>query len=343
VGVTTLTLPAGNKVEVWYPAVAGTTVTVSYDVRDYTPEAIKSLLTANIPATFSYPAGRDAKVADGTFPLVFYSHGFSGIRVGSSHLTSHLASWGMIVAAPDHPSRDLPHALTFQTGNPQSAVDDINATLTLMKAENAKPGGLFNGHIDEQRVAIVGHSAGGATAEAAARQINDIRGYVSLASGTFSGGGGSSGSTTTTLPPAVDKPSLFVAGANDNVAVFDRVTKPAFDHALPPTRLWVIDKTGHNAFDDFCTFGNGAGIIGIAEASGLGPLLSNPMFSQFKTLGEDGCKPPDVPVQQVWPIIDHVVTSWFRNLFGIDPQPIGLGPEVANQYAVPVHIEERLH
>src|SRR5262245_45090063 len=64
VGVTTLTLPKGNKVEVWYPAVAGTTGTVSYDVRDFTPEGIKALLTASIPATFSYPGARDAQVAD---------------------------------------------------------------------------------------------------------------------------------------------------------------------------------------------------------------------------------------------------------------------------------------
>ena len=276
-------MPAGNKVEVWYPAVAGTTGTVSYDVRDFTPEGIKALLTANIPATFSYPGAHDAQVADGSFPLVFYSHGFSGIRVGSSHLTSHLASWGMIVAAPDHPSRDLTHALSFQTGGAQNSVDDINATWTLMQSENAKQGGLFYRHVDEDHVAITGHSAGGGTAEAAARQIDAIDGYASMASGTFSGSGTGAGSTTTTLPPPVDKPTLFVAGANDNVAVFDRVTKPAFDRALPPTRLWVIDKTGHNAFDDFCTFGNGAGIIGVAEASGLGPLLSSEMFSRFKS------------------------------------------------------------
>ena len=53
VGVTTYTLPTGNKVEVWYPAVAGTTGTVSYDIRDFTPPSIKALLTANVPATFS--------------------------------------------------------------------------------------------------------------------------------------------------------------------------------------------------------------------------------------------------------------------------------------------------
>ena len=37
----------------------------------------------------------------------------------------------------------------------------------------------------------------------------------------------------------------------------------------------IIDKVGHNGFDDFCTFGNGTGIIGVAQASGLGPLLES--------------------------------------------------------------------
>jgi hypothetical protein len=68
-----------------------------------------------------------------------------------------------------------------------------------------------------------------------------------------------------------------------------------------------------------------------------------PAYAEFKTLGEDGCLPPNVPVQQVWPIVEHVVTSWLRHLFGIDPQPVGLGPEVANQYPVQVTIQERLN
>jgi len=66
-----------------------------------------------------------------------------------------------------------------------------------------------------------------------------------------------------------DKPSLFVAGMDDRVAVSAKVTKPAFGAAAAPTRLWPIDKLGHNGFDDFCTFANGKGIIGVAEAAGL--------------------------------------------------------------------------
>ena len=126
------------------------------------------------------------------------------------------------------------------------------------------------------------------------------------------------------------------------IVSFDRITKPAFDTAATPTRLWLIDHLGHNGFDDFCTFGNGKGIIGVAEAAGLGPALSKPPLDQFKKLGEDGCLLPAVPVRSVWPVIKHVVTAWLRNLFGIDNQPVGLGADVANQYNVGIRIEARL-
>ncbi|HEX4492876.1 MAG TPA: hypothetical protein VH914_16845 [Acidimicrobiia bacterium] len=343
VGVTTYTLPAGNQVEVWYPAVDGTTGTISYDVRDYVPAAIKQLLTANVPATFSYPGKRDAAAAPGTYPLVLFSHGFSGIRMQSSFLTSHLASWGMIVASPEHPSRDLTHALVGEVGPAQASVNDIKATLQLVTDQNRKSGSLLDGHVDLAHVAAVGHSAGGATVLSAAQQMPEVAGYVSLASGIFrdSSTTTSAGATTTTTAMP-EKPSLFVAGTDDHVAVFSQVTKPAFDAAAAPTRLWLIDKLGHNGFDDFCTFGNGKGIIGVAEAAGLGPALSRPPLSQFKALGEDGCSPPALPVRQVWPIIDHVVTSWLRNLFGTDKAPVGLDASVSGQYNVKVDISTRL-
>ncbi|MFM8266846.1 MAG: hypothetical protein ACKOA2_02380 [Ilumatobacteraceae bacterium] len=111
VGVTTLQLTDGPQVEVWYPAVDGTTGVASYDVRDFLPDAIRALLTVDIVAGTEYPGSRDVAVADGRFPVVLFSHGFTGIRMQSTFLTSHLASWGMIVVAPDHPSRDLRNVL----------------------------------------------------------------------------------------------------------------------------------------------------------------------------------------------------------------------------------------
>ncbi len=341
VGVTTLQLARGPKVEVWYPAVPGTTGTETYDVRDFVGEAIRSLLVGDIPSTFSYPAGRDADVADGAFPVVMFSHGFTGMRVQSSFLTSNLASWGMIVVSVDHPSRTMENVLggtAAAAAQGGSSVDDLLQGLDLITAEGADAASRFNGHVDAERVAAVGHSAGGGTVLAAASDPR-IDGYVSLASGVFRGGPVPEGSTTTTAPPLPDKPSFFMGGSVDGVVPFATVTQPAFDAAPSPSLLWEIDGAGHNAFDDFCTFGNGTGIIGIAEASGLGGFLdANP---QTRTLGEDGCVPPAIDVNTTFPIINHAVTAWVRNLFGIDTESVGLGEDVAGEYSTPVTITSK--
>ena len=132
----------------------------------------------------------------------------------------------------------------------------------------------------------------------------------------------------------------MIAGADDGVVSLDDITTPTFHAAPAPSSLWVIDRAGHNAFDDFCTIGNGKGIIGIAEASGLGPFLDS--MPQLRSLGADGCLPPDAPVEQVWPIIRHAVTAWIYEQAGLDPTAAGdLTPDVAGSYDVGVTITEK--
>jgi dienelactone hydrolase len=329
VGVTTLTISSGIAVEVWYPAAPGTVGTETYDVRDFTAPEIKALLTADIPATVSYSAGRDAVVGEGRFPLVLNSHGFSGIRVGSSFLTSHLASWGLIVASPDHPSRDLYHAVSPAPGAAQGdAVVDLLAALDVMIAADSTPGDRFEGHVESTQVAALGHSAGGGTVLGAA-QDDRVDGYVSMASGVFG--------DNPELAVLPNKPSFFLSGAIDQVVPMTR-TADAFNAAPSPSLFWAIDSVGHNGFDDFCTVGNGTGIIGIAEASGLGPFLD--AQPSFRKLGKDGCEPPAVPVSTTFPIINHAVTAWLLTLFGLCEGPQGLGPEVGDAYTVAVTIEQ---
>lgn len=322
IGVITLTLAKGNQVEVWYPAVAGGNGTVSYDVRDFTPPAIKAILTGDAPATYSINATRDTDPAEGQFPMVLFSHGFTGIRVQSTFLTSHLAGWGMIVVAPDHPSRDLSNVLSnTASGDQADAVDDLLKSLDLVVADPR-----LGSHVDAQHIAAVGHSAGGGTVVGVAADPR-ILGYVSLASGRLG---------TDVLPT---KPSLFVAGTNDGVVSPTDVSFAAFQQAPTPTTFWQIDGVGHNGFDDFCTFGNGKGIIGVAEASGLGALLD--AQPQLRKLGEDGCLPPNAPVTETFPIIRHVVTAWLRNIFGIDREPVGLDRDAGLTYGVTVKVDRR--
>jgi predicted dienelactone hydrolase len=336
VGVTTLELAAGNKVEVWYPAIEGTTGAEFYDTRDFVPPAIKALLTADVPARYDYTAGRDAVVADGQFPIVLFSHGYSGMRFQSTFLTAHLASWGMIVAAPDHWSRDLFHVLSAPVGDRESATGELLGTLDLITSGNDDPASLLQGHVDVSRVIALGHSAGGGTIVSAAND-DRIDGYISMASGVL--GMGSANATTTASPTFVNKPSFFIAGALDAIISAEESTRPSFEAVPGPSRLWIIDGVGHNGFDDFCTFGNGSGIIGVALASGLGPLLD--AQPQLKTLGQDGCIPPAEPVELGFPIIKHAVTAQLRYWFGDDATPVGLDSSVSDQYALAVSIDSK--
>ena len=333
VGVTSLELAAGNKVEVWYPAIEGTTGTDSYDMRDFIPEAISALLTADVPAVYEYPAGRDAGAATGTFPVVLFSHGSSGIRFQSTFLTSHLASWGIIVASPDHWSRDLFHTLSAPVGDRNSSVTELLETLDLVTAENVRSGSRLEGMVDAERVVAMGHSAGGGTILGAS--LDDrVDGYISLASGALGMGGDSSAA-----PALPNKPSFFIAGLLDGIISAEESTRPSFEAVPGPSRLWIIDGVGHNGFDDFCTFGNGSGIIGVAIASGLGPLLEG--MGNLKRLGEDGCLPPAQPVDLGFPIIRHAVVAQLRFWFGDDASPMGLDTDVADQYELAIDIDSK--
>ncbi len=78
----------------------------------------------------------------------------------------------------------------------------------------------------------------------------------------------------------------------------------------------------------------------MAEASGLGAFLDSQ--PRLRVLGEDGCLEPAVPVATTFPVIRHAVTAWIRHTLGIDDDPVGLGPDVADENPVPIEIVERL-
>jgi dienelactone hydrolase len=328
IGVTTLQLDTGPLVEIWYPAVEGSSGTVTYDVRDFTPPAIQEMLTGSTDARFSFEGQREAAVAEGRFPVVLFSHGFTSLRLQSSFLTSHLASHGMIVVAPDHPSRDLNNVLGgTASGDRNESVDDLLGSLDLILAAGADSDGPFAGRVDDARIAALGHSAGGGTVIVAALDER-ISGYVSMAAG---------GPAEAAEFP--DTPSFFMAGAIDAVATPTERTRPAFEAAPTPSWYWELEATGHHGFDDVCTFGGGTGIIGIAEQSGLGGLLD--AQPQLRALGEDGCLEPAAPVEQAFPIVRHGVTSWLRWLFGEDAELVGFDPEAIEEFELAVVALER--
>lgn len=297
VGVTTLTDEAGLTVEVWYPTSGDATATDAYDIRDFVPELVRNLLTGDVDAVFTYNASRDddPEIAAGT-PLVVFSHGYSGMRLQSATLTAHLASWGMVVAAPDHPSRDLMNTLGgTASGTPADSVNELLRTRELVMADDRFA------DIDTTSWTAVGHSAGGATVARLADEgvAEGLVGIVSLAAGVSDD------------VNRLSVPTLFIAGSQDAV-VPPTASQAGLEVAPPGSALWVIEGAGHNAFDDFCRFGDGAGIIGVAEASGLGPLLD--AQPQLRALGTDGCLEPAAPVADSDPAIQAGVTAYLADL-----------------------------
>ena len=307
VGEATLALPGNDAaVEVWYPArpaaVKGKPA-AQYDVVDWLPEFVKGLLPAG--ASVGYPSGGvdDVPVAPGTFPLVVFSHGYAGFPAQSSFLTSWLATWGFVVAAPDQRSRDLA-AVLGDKDDATTDVEDLQATISLMTKESARRSGRFSGHIDATKVGAVGHSAGGGAVMALAAADRRVDTFVAMAP-----------ATPDRLPRT---PGLVLAGDADQIIVLSKI-KRAYAALRGPKQLVVLTDAGHHAFSDLCEVGAGQG--GLLEVANM---LGFPVSEDMARLATDGCEAPDLPPTKSWPAVRQATVAQLRYAFGFDRSRAGL-------------------
>lgn len=182
-------------VSVWYPAL--------------NPEGLDDAIEYAIDGiplfTISGHALRDAlpDAADGPYPLVVFSHGAGGFRHQSVYLTEHLASYGFVVIASEHPGSALMDFLgdDFDMAAALDMVNNLHADLWTLVGHLETMGGVTGfydglatsyaerpldvlrqidfaaaltaadgdlaGVIDTDVVAVSGHSFGGYTAMAA--------------------------------------------------------------------------------------------------------------------------------------------------------------------------------
>ena len=301
VGLTTVQL-ADRTVEVLYPAAD----------ESGTPAEIDSLeddrqVLQDAPAS-----------DDGPFPVVLYSHGFASSPLVSANLQAGIASWGFVVAAPDHVERN-----TAALGRGDPRVDPARDVQTMQEAlagvvAAGEADGPLAGAVDESRVASAGHSAGGGTA------LNALRLPEVTATVTWAG-------VPPTGEPLPDEPVL-VLGAVADIAVGGDEQREVYEALPGPKRLVQLEGgAGHATFIDLCPD---------ARREVIESGQPRPQASGIVALAFDGCDADDVDPIEAWRVIQHFTVAHVRDALGLDEAPVGLDDGVLDEFPdVPVIYE----
>jgi predicted dienelactone hydrolase len=143
---------------IWYPAVAidEPPMTYSYSLKVLGPRSATALATYEGTATLNAAADRRG----GPYPLVVLSSGFAITSASYAWLAEHLASYGMVVVAPQHEETLDPRTLWSAAG---ARTDTIARTRAYLGSTSASEG-VLAGLVDAHTVAVLGHSYGGYTA-----------------------------------------------------------------------------------------------------------------------------------------------------------------------------------
>ena len=159
VGVREIAIPSTERggnlaVTLWYPA----------------DEGGKPITLGESAFFVGTDAMLEAPISTGRYPLIVLSHGagLGGTPQAMSWIATPLAKYGFIVAAPTHPGNTGANRSAAETMKLWLRPADISATLD---AVDQQP--LFENHLEDGRVGILGLSMGGNTAFALAGALID--------------------------------------------------------------------------------------------------------------------------------------------------------------------------
>lgn len=235
VGVTTLTLVDQSR-----PTDAN---------GSYPGAASRTLVTEVWYPAEGAPTGgeiRDAPLdrSRGPYPLIVFSHGFTGIRRQSTSYTSHLASHGYIIVSADYPLTNMGAPGGPRLSDVLNQPGDVSFLIDSMLGFSRQAGHQLEGAIDEEAIGLSGHSLGGLTTVLAAfgpRRDPRVKAALSIAGPACLVG------AATYDTPAV--PLLVLGGSEDGIVAWQSV-RAAYDMAQPPKYLLAILGGNHLRFAD---------------------------------------------------------------------------------------------
>ncbi len=271
-----------------------------------------------------HPFGRvhaavpDAPPAGGAFPLLAFSHGNSGLRRQSTFLTTHLASWGFVVAAPDHVGNTFFEMAGLDEDARQKAhfaARRCRPGDLAFAIESALAGGSGRPEVDPRRIGAFGHSYGGWTVfkmPAADPRVRAVCGLAPVSEPFV----GRKAFEPGELPLAGGTASLIVAGIEDVLVDLETSVKPLAARLAAPTRLVGVVGADHFHFCD------GVELLHGMHLANPRPNQRRPTKAHTELLGEE----------RVHPILRALVTAFFRAaLEGAEDPVKGLSEDVLQQ------------
>jgi len=229
----------GRAVEVGVET--GTAPTTTFGVASRTFTFVRSSDRV-IRTTVWYPTkgrgGAGATVAPGRFPVVVFSHGLTAMPTDYRDLVTRWASAGFIVVGPAYPhtSRGVKQFEVLDVVNqPADASFALSQVLALDRS--SKDG--FRGHLNGNRLAAAGHSAGAITTVGLFANGRDERLDAGI---VLAGNGIGMGSTYAGSPARL----LFIHGDKDPITPYS-LGLSAFDAAPEtwPKAFLTLSGQGH--------------------------------------------------------------------------------------------------
>lgn len=241
-------------IEIWYPALEKYT---GQDLAEETQDEYE-LFTQKI----KQDAIREAELREGCYPLIMFSHGFSGHRRQTTHFCTHLASHGYIVASVDHTGNTMMDiiknymenqskapAADMETLGAQSSYDrplDIKFAIDcLLNGETPIPTHI----IEASKIGMTGHSFGGWTTLVMPSIDKRIKAALPLAPG----GGNSGEDSIITLGDQLnwehEVPTLYLVGEGDVILPLEGMYD-LFSRTKEPKRMVILKNADHFHFND---------------------------------------------------------------------------------------------
>ncbi|HKX27779.1 MAG TPA: hypothetical protein VJ302_08820 [Blastocatellia bacterium] len=265
--------------EIWYPATDDARDLPKNKFSNFIPGGINPLMdsffklafkktAAEIDAIFWNYSVRDARVRDGKFPLIVFSHGNRSIRNQSTFWCDYLASHGYVVVSPDHTGNA---ALAMIKGQPilfqdkekeHSALDrpkDLSFLLDQMKLWNGGADSRFANKLDLSKPVVAGMSFGSYTAIRTADADPRFKAMIGMAYAP---------DTHTNL----EVPSLYMLGGEDRTIGLKGNASIRANYAqhTGPSFLLELRNGGHYSFTDIPKIDKN-----FNDGSGQGKRLAN--------------------------------------------------------------------